>query len=85
MKTIKTSGVFKKDLKKAGLSAELIDVLYHLQNGLTLPEKYRDHALKGDFIGYRDCHVQPDLVLIYKENDEILELHRLDSHSEIFG
>lgn len=57
MKTIKTSGVFKKDLKKAGLSAALVDVLYH----------------------------QPDLVLIYKANDEILELHRLDSHSEIFG
>ena len=85
MKTLKTSNVFKKDLKKHGLAAELVDVLYHLQNGLTLPEKYRDHALKGEFAGFRDCHVKPDLLLIYRDNGELLELHRLDTHSEVFG
>ncbi|MDK4564251.1 type II toxin-antitoxin system YafQ family toxin [Kingella kingae] len=50
-----------------------------------MPEKYRDHALKGEFAGFRDCHVKPDLVLIYRDNGELLELHRLDTHSEVFG
>lgn len=53
-----------------------------------LPEKYLDHPLKGgaEFKNCRDCHVKPDLVLIYRlVGDDVLELHQLDSHSEIFG
>ena len=50
-----------------------------------LPEKYRDHALTGNFKGYRDCHVKPDLVLVYKLHDDEIELHHLKTHSELFG
>jgi mRNA interferase YafQ len=53
-----------------------------------LPEKYLDHPLKGgaEFKNCRDCHIKPDLVLIYRlMGDDVLELHQLDSHSEIFG
>nr|WP_078055556.1 type II toxin-antitoxin system YafQ family toxin [Rappaport israeli] len=46
---------------------------------------HKDHALTGHFIGFRDCHIKPDLVLIYKIVDDVVELHYLDSHSEIFG
>jgi mRNA interferase YafQ len=47
---------------------------------------YRDHELTGDWRGYRECHVRPDLLLIYKKTDvDILRLARLGSHSELFG
>lgn len=51
-----------------------------------LPEKNRDHALSGDWAGYRECHVKPDLLLIYRKPDaDTLWLARLGSHSELFG
>ncbi len=51
-----------------------------------LPEKNRDHALSGDWAGYRECHVKPDLLLIYRKPDaDTLRLARLGSHSELFG
>ncbi len=51
-----------------------------------LPEKNRDHALSGDWSGYRECHVKPDLLLIYRKPDaDTLRLARLGSHSELFG
>ena len=81
MKRIKTSRLFLKDLKKTEIFPELVDVLYCPQNGMPLPEKYRDHALTGNFSGFRDCHVRPDLVLIYRLADDMLELHQLSSHS----
>jgi mRNA interferase YafQ len=63
----------------------LIEVLYKLLNDEILPEKYRDHSLTGDWFGYRECHVKPDLLLIYKQSDEnTLRLARLGSHSELF-
>ena len=50
----------------------------------TLPDKYRDHLLTGDWKDFRDCHIRPDLVLIYrKPDDEVLQLVRLGSHSEL--
>ncbi len=49
-----------------------------------LAEKHRDHALTGDWKDHRDCHIKPDLVLIYrKPNDAVLQLVRLGSHSEL--
>ena len=52
----------------------------------SLPEKNRDHALSGDWAGYRECHVKPDLLLIYRKPDaDTLRLARLGSHSELFG
>lgn len=85
MRKLKRTRSFDKDFKKAELSAELIEVLYCLTQNQPLAEKYRDHALTGNWKGYRDCHVKPDLVLIYKVINDIVELHYLSSHSEIFG
>jgi mRNA interferase YafQ len=53
---------------------------------MVLPESNRDHALSGDWAGYRECHVKPDLLLIYRKVDQAtLRLARLGSHSELFG
>jgi mRNA interferase YafQ len=57
-----------------------------LLSGQVLPEKNRDHALSGDWVGYRECHIKPDLLLIYRKPDaDTLRLARLGSHSELFG
>lgn len=87
MRTIERSSAFKRDFKKHGeIDAGLIQVLYKLLNDEVLPEKYRDHGLTGDWVGYRECHVKPDLLLIYKYTEENeLRLARFGSHSELFG
>ncbi|MBR6062205.1 MAG: type II toxin-antitoxin system YafQ family toxin [Spirochaetales bacterium] len=82
------SNHFKKDAKK--LSKKQIDktkaVIQMIADGEVLPVKYSDHQLKGELKEYRDCHVEPDLVLIYKLEDEILTLtaFRVGSHSYLF-
>ncbi|MDO4777206.1 MAG: type II toxin-antitoxin system YafQ family toxin [Cardiobacteriaceae bacterium] len=84
---IRLAKSFKRDAKKHHLnllSSEWAEVLHCLTKGLPLPERYRDHALTGDFKGLRDCHIKPDLVLIYRLDDDMPELHHLNSHSEIF-
>jgi mRNA interferase YafQ len=87
MRTIDRSTAFKRDFKKhADIDAAMVEVLYKLISDEELPEKYRDHALSGDWSGYRECHVKPDLLLIYKKtNAGSLRLARLGSHSELFG
>ncbi len=82
---------FKKDYKKAiqrpGYEPELFqEVLEFLANEQQLPIKYRDHALSGDFIGFRECHILPDWLLIYKIEEDILTLTltRTGSHSDLF-
>lgn len=68
----------------ATLNADFISVVAMLANDEPLPEKYRDHALTGDWRPNRDCHIKPDLVLVYqKPNAETLILVRLGSHSEL--
>lgn len=84
MRKFKPSKAFKRDINKIGISEPLVEVLYLLANDQALPEKYRDHALSGDLQGFRECHVKPDLLLIYQQVDEVLELVRLGSHSELF-
>ncbi|EGF11193.1 addiction module antitoxin [Neisseria bacilliformis ATCC BAA-1200] len=79
---------FKRDLKKqfAQLaSAEWAEVLNCLVQDAPLPEKYRDHPLTGDFKDYRECHVKPDLLLVYAKRGNALHLARLASHAELFG
>jgi mRNA interferase YafQ len=91
MRTIKRTTRFKKDYKReargqyrASLDAELLAVVRLLAEDMPLPEKYRDHSLSGDWKDHRDCHIKPDLVLIYSITDaDSLELVRLGSHSEL--
>ena len=73
---------------KRGLKISLLeDVIAKLAMGVTLPEKNKDHALSGDWIGFRECHVLPDWLLIYRvENDVlVLTLTRTGTHSDLFG
>ncbi|WP_120945113.1 type II toxin-antitoxin system YafQ family toxin [Helicobacter labacensis] len=81
---IEETRVFKKDLKRVGLSVELVHMLYLLIKRETLPSSACDHRLKGAFKEFRECHVKPDLLLIYRHVGGILELVRLGSHSDIF-
>lgn len=81
---------FKKDLKLAKKQgkklARLLTVIEALANGETLDAKYRDHALTGDYIGTRECHIEPDWLLVYEIRNSVLVLilYRLGSHSELF-
>jgi mRNA interferase YafQ len=91
MRTPDYTGQFKRDYKRetkgqhrATLDADLRHVLSALLADLPLEPRYRDHALTGDWKDHRDCHVKPDLVLIYqKPDDSTLRLVRLGSHSEL--
>ncbi|UVC09655.1 type II toxin-antitoxin system YafQ family toxin [Rhizobium sp. TH2] len=91
MRTIKFSNKFKRDYKreKSGRSAKNLDPLLNeivqiLVADEQLPRKNFDHPLTGNWIDCRDCHVRPDLVLIYRKlGDDVLELVRLGSHSEL--
>jgi len=93
MRTIERSTQFRRDYKReakgrhgAGLDALLIPVLRALAGDEPLEPRYRDHDLGGEWAGYRDCHIKPDLVLIYRKPDaDTLRLARLGSHSEVFG
>lgn len=82
---------FKKDYKlaiKRHLNVELLDdIIRTLSRGEALPEKNRDHALTGDWIGHRECHIQPDWLLVYRVQDDvlILTLARTGTHSDLFG
>ncbi len=79
---------FKKDYKKLSKSerALLKEVIIKLVNKENLDPKYKDHKLIGNYLGCRECHIKPDLLLIYRYNDDILELAliRVGSHSELF-
>lgn len=91
-KTIFWSKKFKQDYKRlinsvnSEIINELLSVIEMLSKGQTLAEKYKDHVLKGNWKGYRECHIKPDLLLIYKleNNNLILTLVRTGSHSELF-
>jgi mRNA interferase YafQ len=93
MRTIDRSSAFKRDYKRETnglhrgmLDDELTPVLKALANDQLLKPRYRDHDLSGDWAGYRECHVKPDLLLIYrKSGSDTLRLARLGSHSELFG
>jgi mRNA interferase YafQ len=93
MRTIDRSTAFKRDYKReargqigATLEAALLPVLAALANDEALELRLRDHELSGDWSGYRECHVKPDLLLIYRKTDaDTLRLARLGSHSELFG
>lgn len=87
--TLLTSTAFKRDYKKMQKRnydmSLLNDVIETLLSGNRLPEKNKDHALTGDWAGHRECHIQPDWLLVYKifENDIVLTLLRTGTHSDL--
>ena len=93
MREIDRASSFKRDYKReakgqhrATLDSELKPVIVALVTDQPLAAKYRDHELNGDWKGYRECHIKPDLLLIYRKLDaDILRLARLGSHSALFG
>ena len=82
---------FKKDYKlalKRHLDIDLLDdIIRALSQGKTLPEKNKDHALSGNWTGYRECHIQPDWLLIYRIDNDVLvlTLTRNGTHSNLFS
>lgn len=91
MRTIRRTTVFKRDYKREkrgrfrkNLDTELVSVVTELSADRPLDLRHRDHALSGPWNDHRDCHIRPDLVLIYRKPDsEHLDLVRLGSHSEL--
>lgn len=87
---VRASSKFKTDLKKLNQQEKLDvkTVVDKLQVDEPLESKYRDHELHGNYIGYRECHIRPDLLLVYKKGAEgkllILTLYRINSHTNIF-
>ena len=91
MYAFKYARSFKKDMKKISQSFTAIlpvlrAVLETLKHGNTLDNRYRNHALHGEFLGSFECHITPDTLLIYKqeENSKIIHLLRIGSHAELF-
>lgn len=93
MRTIERSSAFKRDYKrepKGQHRATFDDVLKLVLSALVtdqpLDARYLDHDLSADWAGYRECHIRPDLLLIYRKSDsDTLRLARLGSHSRLFG
>jgi mRNA interferase YafQ len=93
MRKIEHTGAFRRDFKreKKGQHRHVVDFLISgivslLSEDKLLPERNRDHALTGEWRDHRECHIKPDLLLIYrKPNDSVLQLVRLGSHGELFG
>jgi mRNA interferase YafQ len=91
MRTISYANRFKKDFKRESRGPHgktLVELFKAATDSLCadeqLPARYADHALSGEWLGDRDCHIKPDLVLIYRKPDErTLQLVRLGSHSEL--
>ena len=89
--TAKPTAQFKKDVKrmqKQNKDMQLLwDVVEQLANGISLPDEYRDHMLSGNFKEIRECHIQPDWLLMYEVCDDTLYLYltRTGSHSDLFG
>ena len=89
--TVKPTTQFRKDFKlavKRGLKIELLEeVIAALAMGKALPETHKDHALTGNWVGHRECHILPDWLLIYRIEDDVLvlTLARTGTHSNIFG
>ena len=91
MRRIEYTSQFRRDYKREAkgqhrqtLQTELTTVVEALANDMALDPRHRDHSLTGDWKDHRDCHIKPDLVLIYRKPDQAaLQLVRLGSHSEL--
>ena len=80
---------FEKDLKKVMKRKKdfkkLLGVTQYLKQGKRLPERCKDHALQGKYVGRRECHIEPDWLLVYKIVDNIVWLERTGTHSDLFN
>ena len=93
MRTTERTGQFKRDSKReqrgryaAQLTSLLPEVIGRLAQDEELPARFKDHNLSGDWSDHRECHIKPDLLLIYRKPDEhVLQLVRMGSHAELFG
>ena len=91
MRRIERTGQFKRDYRRvrlgrhrATLDTVLVEVLELLVNDQLLDPRHRDHPLAGEWHDHRDCHIRPDLILIYrKSGEDVLQLVRLGTHSEL--
>ena len=90
MRRIEPTTAFRRDFKREkrgqhrNLDQLVAEVVRLLAADATLPERNRDHALAGVWSGFRECHVRPDLLLIYAKAQGVLRLVRLGSHSALF-
>lgn len=89
MKKISRTNRFKKDVKKMKKRGKSFDVfkqvIQQLAQGESLNEKFRDHKLIGNYVGTRECHIEPDWLFIYEDHDDELILIRTGTHSDLFG
>ena len=90
MRIVEYTGSFKRDFRRGKrnnpqLKLLLEDVIQLLAADSPLPQRLFDHGLSGAWRGFRDCHIKPDIVLIYRKAEGVLSLVRLGSHSELFG
>ena len=89
MLDVRYSTRFKKDLKvcqKRQYRLELLQqVIYVLRVPDTLPQKNADHSLTGNLVQYRECHIAPDWLLIYRQTETELFLYRTGTHADLFG
>lgn len=91
MRRIEPTGTFRRDYKRVKATPKHRDIetllpeaLKLLATDVPLPQRFFDHPLSGEWKDHRDCHIKPDLVLIYrKPDDEVLQLARIGSHSEL--
>lgn len=87
---VKLTGQFKRDVKLAKKQGKDTDKLFNvistIAEGKKLDAKYRDHGLSGNYAGCRECHVEPDWLLVYELIDNVLVMmvYRISTHSELF-
>jgi len=88
MKAIFQTSQFKKDFKRIERRGKdlsrIKEVVSAIVNGEGLEERHRDHSLSGNWSGSRDCHIEPDWILIYRVDEDYLFLERTGSHSDLF-
>ncbi len=93
MREIKPRHAFKQDIRRERkgrfrieLEGKLWEVIDKIADNVPLEASYNDHSLHGKWEGARDCHIKPDLILVYRyEGEDLLILERLGSHAEILG
>jgi mRNA interferase YafQ len=88
MLKLEISNAYKRDFKKCERRGKnmlsLAPIIANLRNRKSLPFKYKDHKLIGNYKGFRELHIEPDWLLIYKIEGENLLLHRMGSHNDLF-